>query len=271
MELAGNGLAVERQDGDHGTGRHGDGTYCKLGGAAPAEVETDVVGQHQIAQIAAEVPQGMVFVPEALSPYLAPQTNHEGHAGAHGKEQQEEAFLAGGSLPDPGRNHGDEQVEANEGVHEPQVAGQGGEVEQQAREVGPAGVPSYLPPQHGQGAIEHGKDEHGRKDAHEAAAVECPHRLAFPHGHEQVGRHNHEQGHRHAGESVVDRHPQTVGFVGKIGCGAYHIGGIGRAIIVLGGMDQHHQKACHHAYVVQKYDSFFFSFHHFIPSFSCVF
>ncbi len=149
VERAGRGLQIEGENGAYGSCRQHYGSYGELAGTAPGKVGADVVCHYQIAQIAAEVPQHVILVPETLAPHLAAEAVEEGNAGAQGEEQQEEAFLGSRGLAQPGRHNGDEQIDADERIHEPEVAGQGGEVEQNAAQVLAGGVPANLAPCNG--------------------------------------------------------------------------------------------------------------------------
>ena len=195
VQCAGRGLQIEGEDGAHGSCHKGNGSNGELACAAPGKVCADVVCHHQIAQIAAEVPQHVIFVPETLAPHLAAEAVEEGNAGADGEEQQEEALFGSSGLAQPGRHDGDNQIDADERVHEPEVSGQGGEVEQQAAQVLAGGVPADLSPCHGQGGIEHKEDEEGGQDAQETFLVKLPGGHFLAHGRQQEGGHNHEQGH----------------------------------------------------------------------------
>ena len=258
VQCAGRGLQIEGENGAYGSCHQHYGSYGELAGTAPGKVGADVVCHYQIAQIAAEVPQHVILVPETLAPHLAAEAVEEGNAGAQGEEQQEEAFLGSRGLAQPGRHNGDEQIDADEGIHEPEVAGQGGEVEQNAAQVLAGGVPANLSPCHGQGGIEYKEGEERGQNAHEAAFVELPGSGLLAHGSQQEGGYNHEQGYGHAGEPVIDGYPQAVCLGGKIGGGPHHVCGIGRTIVVFTCVNQDYEKTGKYADVIQKRDSFFF-------------
>ena len=258
VQCAGCGLQIERKDGAHGSCHQGNGSNGELAGAAPGKVCADVVCHHQIAQIAAEVPKHVIFVPETLAPHLAAEAVEEGYAGADGEEKQEEALFGCSGLSKPGRYDGNEEVKADERIDEPEVAGQRWEIEQDAAEVLLCGVPTNLSPQHGQGGVENVEDEHRRQNAEEAALVELPRGLLLAHGCQQKCGHNHEQGDRHTRETIIDGYPQAVGLVGQKGGGAGHVGGVGTSVKILTRVHQNDQEAGKGTHVIQKDDSFFF-------------
>ena len=250
------GLHPERPDGGGGTHGHEREADDDTLAAAPVQMHTDVVGKDEIAQIAGEVPQHVVIVPEALSPHLAAPAVEVGHAGGHEEEADEEPLLPCRGLLQPWRDEGDEEVEAEERIHEPQVSGHRREVERQAQQVGERLIHGQLSPQQGQGAVKNHEHEEGWQDSRGTLAVELPHGLPLPHGREQIGGHDDEQWHRHSREPVVERHPQTVvlGAQQRLRPCEVALG----SVEVLTGVDEHHEEAGEHAYIVKEYDSLLF-------------
>ncbi len=96
------GLDVERVD----CGGRADGEkQCPDGetlAVGPCEVDADVVSQNDVAEVAGEVPQHVVFVPEALAPYFTEEAYDVGHAGGYGEDGDEEEFFAWLGFAEPG-------------------------------------------------------------------------------------------------------------------------------------------------------------------------
>jgi hypothetical protein len=235
-----------------------DCPHPKAPGHAPADVEPYVVGHHQVAKVARAVPQGVVVVPPAFAPHLRQRREfvEQGHEGGEGEEGQERELVARGGFFEPGRHDGDDEVERDEGIHEPQVVSIRWEVEGQAQQLRGGLAPRQLAPERRQQAVEHHEDRHGRQHAQEPAAVELSHADTRLHGHQQECRDDDEQGHAGAREATVPQgNPQTVGLVGHEG----HVHaqpGQPRHIEVLRGVHHHHHEARHHADVVDEHQAF---------------
>ena len=216
----------------------------------------DVVRHDQVSEESGEVPQHVVFVPETFSPQLTEPAVQVGHAGGQGEQGDEEAFFFGCCFAQPGGDDGDEEVEADERVHEPQVAGQAGEVQQEARQVAGGRCAVNLSPQQGQRAVQQHEQDGGGTYAQEALAVELPHALSFLHGHQQVGGDNHEQGDGHARKAVVQGYPEAVCFVLQEGLGSGHFACPCRSVKILTGVYHHDQQAGEYAHIVQESNAF---------------
>ena len=248
------GLYVEREYRRRGSRHHQHEARREAAAPAPRKVLAYVVRNDRVSEIAREVPQHVVFVPETLAPQLAAPAVEVGHACRYEEQRDEEPLLACRGALKPGRDYGYEEVDAYERVHEPQVSGQRREVQRQAGDVVQRCCRVDLSPQQRQGAVQDHEYDKRWQYALCAAAVELPRRLPGGHGHEQVCRYDDEQRHRHARETVVERYPQAVGLVGQERLRPRHVGRSGRAIEVLAGVYQHHQKACEDAQIVQKDD-----------------
>lgn len=75
------GLDIGRIDGQCSAYNHQYSSDDETFGTVPRKVHTYVVCQHEISQIAREVLQHMIFVPETLSPNLTKPSVEIGHAG----------------------------------------------------------------------------------------------------------------------------------------------------------------------------------------------
>ena len=248
------GLHVEREYRSHGACRHEYESRDEAATAAPREVFAYVVGYDGVSEVSREIPQHVVFVPEALAPHLAAPAVKIGYACRDEEQQDEEPLLACCGAFEPRRDYGDEEIYAYERVHEPQMSCQRWEVQQQPREVACRCCGVDLPPEQRQGAVEYHEDKERRQYAFCAAAVELPRGLCGGHGHEQICRDDDEQRHRHTRETIVERYPQAVCLVGQKRLRARHVGRAGCAVEVLAGVYQHHKKACEDAQIVQKDD-----------------
>ncbi len=208
----------------------------------PIHVIMDIMGQHQISQVSGTIPQRRETIPEALAPeFVRDETVDPGNEGRQDKEPEEDALLLRGRFFQPGRYDRNDQVDADERVHEPEVSAHRREVEGQALQVGKGLLPGHPAPRQWQESVDEHERQHRRKDAQKAAAIELHHSLAGFHRHQQEGRHDHKE--RHAGpadETVVESHPKAVPLIGQQGDIAGQPGSIGR-IEVLAGMNQHHQ------------------------------
>jgi len=129
------------------------------------------------------------------------------HAGRQQEQPDKETFFFGRRLAQPGRDDRDEQVDADQRVHEPQVSGQRREVQEYPRQVFERGCSVDLPPQHRQGAIKYHEYEKRRQDADATPAVELPHGLPFLHRCKKKSGDYYKQWHGHTRETVVHRHP----------------------------------------------------------------
>ena len=98
VQNTGNGLDVEGIDGDKSTDKGAERAYNEAFAHIPCEMMADVVRQNKIAQIAGKVPQYVILVPEALSPYFATPTVQIRDAGGKEEEADEESFFAGTGL-----------------------------------------------------------------------------------------------------------------------------------------------------------------------------
>ena len=194
-----------------------DKAYAQAAAIVPLEVETDVVGQHEVAQIAGAVPQHVETVPKALAPQLvADKAVQPRHGRGEDKYPDEYLLLLCRSLLKPRRHDGNNQVEADEWIHEPEVAGHRGEVPRQAAEVGPRRLPCHAAPSQGQEAVQQHEDNHRGQDAQETATIEVGHAGARLHRHEQKGTDGHEQWHGDAAKgSIVEGYPEAVSLIGK--------------------------------------------------------
>ena len=75
-------------------------------------------------QITGEVPQHVVFIPETLSPYFTEPAVEIRHTGRKQEQTNEKPFFFSRSFTQPRRYDGDEQIKADQRIHEPQVFGQ---------------------------------------------------------------------------------------------------------------------------------------------------
>ena len=113
------GLYVEREYCRDGAGCHEYEPRNETAALVPLEVLVYVVRYDRISEVSREVPQHVVFVPEAFAPQFAAPAVQVWHAGRDEEEDYEEAFLAGCSAFEPRRDYGYEEIDAYERVHEP--------------------------------------------------------------------------------------------------------------------------------------------------------
>jgi hypothetical protein len=76
---------------------------------------------HQISQISREIPENMVFIPEALPPYFSQPPVHKRHESRYDEQKYEKLFFLFAGLFQPRGYDRDEQVKAEKWEHEPQV------------------------------------------------------------------------------------------------------------------------------------------------------
>ena len=169
-----------------------------------------------------------------------------------GKDAEERQFVLRAGLFEPGRHHGDDEVDADEWVHEPQMARDGREVERHHLQVVQGLFLRCASPSQRQHGIEQQEAHKGWQDAQEAPAIELPHGHTFAHRNEQEGRHDHEQRHGDTPEeTIIDGYPQAVALVGQ------HRIGIVVNVETFTRVDDHHQEAGHHANIINKCYSLF--------------
>ena len=216
-------------------------------------MESDVVSHHEVAQIARAVPEHGEAVPEALTPKLGgDEAVDPRNECGHNEYADKDSFVLCRSPFKPWRHHRDDQVQAYERVHEPQVAGHRREVERQPFEVGEGLLPLHSAPQQRKEGVEHHEHQHRREYPGESLSVELSHRHSVLHRDQQECRHDHEK--RNAGpchKSVIERYPEAVCFIGKhrhVACQTRAV----RSVKILAGMDQHHKETCDHADVVDE-------------------
>lgn len=129
----------------------------------------------------------MIAVPEALTPELAEEIVEVGHTCGEREEADEEKLLFSRRFAQPWRDYRDDEVEADERIHKPEMTGKGGEVERYTGEVVQGCRSIDLSPEHGQCAVEDQETNEGRQDAQGAVTVERPHAFAFFHRDEEIG------------------------------------------------------------------------------------
>ena len=145
----------------------------------------------------------MKFIPETLAPHLSEEAVEIWHKGGDKEEADEETFLPGRGFSKPRRYDGDEEVEADEGIHEPQMAGKRREIERYAREIAHRCLTVDLIPQHRHSGIDHHEEQKRRKNPPGPSLIKLHRCLPLLHGHKQERRDYHEERHRHARESVI--------------------------------------------------------------------
>ena len=193
----------------------------------------------------------MILVPEAFAPQFAAPTVEVRHTCGQEEQTYKETFLSGRSLAEPGRNDGNEQVKAEKRIHEPQMPRQRREIKEYARQVGNGTLQRKLPPKQRKSAVKNHENEERRQYAQGTLAVEVPRTLPFLHRREQKRRNNHEQRNRHTRETVIHRHPQTVGLRSKICLRTHHVGSPFSSIIVFTRMHKHYQEARKYTDIIQ--------------------
>ena len=146
-----------------------------------------MVREDEVPQVAGAVPEGSERIPETLAPEFRGDEPEPRDKGREYEEAQEDPLVFRGDFLKPWRDHRDDDVEAYQRIHEPEVTGHRGEVEGQQFEISQGLLPGHPAPKQRKEGVEE-KEEHERgKDPAEAVLVERGHRLARFHGDEQEG------------------------------------------------------------------------------------
>ena len=224
----------------------------------PLEMVADVVRQDKVAEVSGAVPEHVEAVPEALAPQLvAHETVQPGHRRREDKDVEEQAFVLCGSFLEPRRHDGDDEVKADEGIHEPEMSCHRREVPRQTAQVVHRCLPRHAAPSQRKETVEEHEDNHRRQDAEEATAVEVAHAHARLHRHEQECADSHKERYGDATKgSVVEGYPEAValgGEHGHIACQSTVVG----TIKVLTCMHKHHQETRDDAYPIYEGDAVF--------------
>ena len=212
------------------------------------------MGKDKIAEIAGTIPEGGILIPETLAPKFGRDKAVEPRRErGECKDGEENPFLAGSGPLKPRRNDRDDEIDAYQRIHEPQMAGYRRKVERHHHQRFQGFTPCHGAPQGGKNGIQDKEYYKWRKNAKEAATVELTHRHVTADRDKEEGGDNHKQGDGDAAEeSVIDRDPQTVGFIGYLGDWTH-------VVKHLAGMNQHNQETGCHTDVIDKCNAFFHS------------
>ena len=258
---AGNAFQPETPAGKRSSDDEADKANDDALAVRPLEMVADVVRQDKVAEVAGAVPEHVEAVPEAFAPqFVAHEAVQPGHGRREDEDVEEQTFVLCGSLLEPRRHDGDDEVEADEGVHEPEMSGHRREVPGQTAQVVHRRLPRHAAPSQRQEAVEEHEDNHRRQDAEEAPAVEVGHAHARLHRHKQESADGHKERYGDAAKcSVVEGYPEAVALGGEHRHIASQSAVVG-TIEVLAGMHQHHQEASDDANPVDEGDAVFSSF-----------
>ena len=220
---------------------------------------------NQIAKIAGTIPEHSETVPETFSPeFRSNETVNPRDEGGNSEKSEEYELILCRCPLQPRRPHRNNEIEADERVHKPQVPRHGRKVERQQLQVGKRLFPGHSSPRERQQGIEQEKAGHRREYAQKTPLVELPHTDSLFHRHQQKSRYYHKQRHGNPpAEPVVEGHPEAVAFVEQLGHIAGQPHGIFGSVKIFAGVDKHHKKAGNHPDIVHKDNVFTrsFSFH----------
>ena len=207
----------KRPSGEQHTHHGSHSAYAQTLGAIPLYVHTHIVGKHQISEIARHIPEHAITIPETFTPHLgSDKLANKRRERRDEKQRQEHPFVARRRLFEPRRHHRNDEIDADERIHKPQMARHRWEIERQTSEVGKRLLPRHSTPSKRQERVGKHKHQHRRHHAQQATAVERRHSVALLHRHKQECRNYHKQRHTYASErAIVESHPKAIALIGK--------------------------------------------------------
>ena len=106
-----------RKDCTHGKAGN---TNPKTLTTVPLQMHTDIVSQHQIADIAREIPEQRKLIPETLTPQLCiHKTMEERNKRSKDKNTYKNTFFLRRGTLQPRRDNGNEQIQTQQRIHKP--------------------------------------------------------------------------------------------------------------------------------------------------------